>query len=67
MSKGAFVYLLYQKDFIEKDGDRYFVYEGSMFSEVTSDYVVSLEAFIVTHDYWLMYVVKGMCAKVDIF
>jgi len=54
MSKGEIVYLLYQKDFVEKDGDRYFIYEGSIFSEVTSDYVVNLEAFIVTHDYWLI-------------
>ena len=54
MSKEKFVYLLYQKDFSEKGGDRYFVYEGDVFKEVNSEYVVNINCFIVTHDYWLI-------------
>ncbi len=54
MSKGKFVYFLYQKDFSEKGNDRYFVYEDGLFSEVGSEYIVSLESFVVTHDFWLI-------------
>jgi DNA polymerase I-like protein with 3'-5' exonuclease and polymerase domains len=54
MSKEKFIYLLYQKDFSEKGGDRYFVYESNTFKEVNSEYVVNINSFIVTHDYWLI-------------
>ncbi|MDO6422968.1 DNA polymerase [Saccharophagus degradans] len=54
MSKKGMVYLTYQKDFSEKGNDRYFIYDGGSFSEVSSNQVVSLECFIVTHDFWLI-------------
>ena len=54
MSKGKFVYLVYQKDFSESGRDRYFLYDEEAFSEVSSDYVVSLDCFVVTHDFWLI-------------
>ncbi len=54
MNKGMFVYFLYQKDFSGKDNDRYFVYEKNLFREVESDYIISHESPIVTHDYWLI-------------
>ncbi|WP_105265141.1 DNA polymerase [Pseudoalteromonas sp. T1lg76] len=54
MSKGKTYFLLYQKDFSEKGGDRYFLYDGFDFAEVSSEKVISLEGFIVTHDYWLL-------------
>lgn len=54
MSKGEIVFLLYQKDFSENGKDRYFIYEGGMFSEVDSHYVVTLGCFVVTHDFWLI-------------
>lgn len=54
MSSEKIVYFLYQKDFSEKGNDRYFVYEDSQFSEVSSDYIISLKCYVVTHDYWLI-------------
>ncbi|MBI9092378.1 MAG: hypothetical protein JEZ12_24445 [Desulfobacterium sp.] len=54
MSKKKCIYFLYQKDFSEKGKDRYFVYEDGLFSEVDSDYIINLEADLVTHDYWLI-------------
>lgn len=49
-----YVCLVYQKDFIEKENDRYFLYEDGAFSEVESSYIITLECFIVTHDFWLI-------------
>lgn len=54
MSKGKILYLVYQKDFSEGGRDRYFIYEDGAFSEVDSEYVVSLDCFVVTHDFWLI-------------
>ncbi|MBY8201637.1 hypothetical protein KW514_10765 [Vibrio fluvialis] len=54
MSKGKIVFLLYQKDFSEKGNDRYFIYDDSKFEEVDSESVVSLDCFLVTHDFWLI-------------
>lgn len=54
MSKGKYVYLLYQKDFAEKGNDKYFLYDDGGFSEVTSSDIVSLDCFVVTHDFWLI-------------
>jgi len=54
MSKDKIIYFLYQKDFSETGNDRYFVYEDNLFSEVKLDYIISLETFVVTHDYWLI-------------
>lgn len=54
MSKDEIVFLVYQKDFSEKGNDRYFIYDGGEFSEVDSAYVVALECFLVTHDFWLI-------------
>ena len=47
-------FLLYQKDFSEKGGDRYFLYDGIDFSEVSSEEIILIEGVIVTHDYWLI-------------
>ena len=54
MSKGKTVYLVYQKDFSEGGRDRYFIYDGEGFSEVCSENVVTLDCFVVTHDFWLI-------------
>lgn len=54
MSKGKVVFLVYQKDFSEKGKDRYFIYEDGNFSEVDSEYVIGIECFLVTHDFWLI-------------
>ena len=54
MSKGRTVYLVYQKDFSEAGKDRYFIYDGEAFSEVSSEDVVALDCFVVTHDFWLI-------------
>ena len=54
MSKGKMVFLLYQKDFAENGKDRYFIFEEGKFSEVDSAYVVSINCFLVTHDFWLI-------------
>lgn len=54
MSKGKIVYFTYQKDFSERGGDRYFIYDGEAFTEVSSRYVVELDCFVVTHDFWLI-------------
>lgn len=48
------MYLLFQKDFSERRRDRYFIYDGEGFSEVFSEDVVSLDCFVVTHDFWLI-------------
>ncbi|MGB0664198.1 MAG: DNA polymerase [Pontibacterium sp.] len=45
---------MYQKDFSERGKDRYFIYDDGAFSEVDSEHVVSLECFVVTHDFWLI-------------
>lgn len=47
-------FFLYQKDFTEKDQDKYFLLEGTEFKEVTADYLVGLDCYLVTHDYWLI-------------
>jgi hypothetical protein len=54
MSKEKYVYLLYQKDFAEDGNDRYFLYEDGTFSEIGSFEVVSLDCFVVTHDFYLI-------------
>lgn len=54
MSKGRIVYFTYQKDFSERGRDRYFIYDGKAFSEVSSRDIVDLDCFIVTHDFWLI-------------
>ncbi|WP_185962426.1 DNA polymerase [Vibrio furnissii] len=54
MSKGKIVFLLYQKDFSENGQDRYFIFDDGKFSEVDSAYVVSIDCFLVTHDFWLI-------------
>lgn len=54
MSKGRIAFLVYQKDFSERGMDRYFLYEDGRFSEVDSSSVVSIECYLVTHDYWLI-------------
>ena len=54
MNKENPVYLVYQKDFSERGNDRYFIYDGYSFSEVNSEYIVSLTCFVVTHDFWLI-------------
>lgn len=54
MSKGKTVYFTYQKDFSESGGDRYFIYDGEAFSEVSSKDIVELDCFVVTHDFWLI-------------
>jgi DNA polymerase-1 len=54
MSKGKITYLVYQKDFSERGRDRYFIYDGDLFSEIDSEDVVLLDCFIVTHDFWLI-------------
>ncbi|WP_018274167.1 DNA polymerase [Teredinibacter turnerae] len=54
MSKGKIVYFTYQKDFSESGRDRYFIYDGEVFSEVSSDEVVALNCLVVTHDFWLI-------------
>lgn len=54
MSKGRTVYLTYQKDFSENGRDRYFIYDGEAFTEVSSKNVVALDCFVVTHDFWLI-------------
>lgn len=54
MSKGRVVYFVYQKDFSERGRDRYFIYDGETFSEVSSKFVVELDCFVVTHDFWLI-------------
>ncbi|WP_249978727.1 DNA polymerase [Vreelandella olivaria] len=54
MSKGRTVYFTYQKDFSESGRDRYFIYDGEAFTEVSSENVVALNCFVVTHDFWLI-------------
>ncbi len=54
MSEGKYVYLVYQKDFAENGVDRYFLYNDGGFSEVAASEVVSLDCFVVTHDFWLI-------------
>ena len=54
MIKGDIAYLTYQKDFSEKGKDRYFIYDGDSFSEVSSREVAELSCFVVTHDFWLI-------------
>lgn len=54
MSKGRTVYFTYQKDFSESGRDRYFIYDGEAFTEVSSENVVALDCFVVTHDFWLI-------------
>lgn len=54
MSEGKYVYLVYQKDFAENGVDRYFLYKDGGFSEVAASEVVSLNCFVVTHDFWLI-------------
>jgi hypothetical protein len=54
MNKEKCVYLVYQKDFAEDGNDRYFLYENGAFSEVDSSYIVLLDCFVVTHDFWLI-------------
>lgn len=54
MSKGSTVYFTYQKDFSERGRDRYFIYDGNAFAEVTSRKIVELDCFVVTHDFWLI-------------
>lgn len=54
MSKGKYVYLIYQKDFSENGNDRYFLYQDGAFSEVDSSIVVSIDCFLVAHDFWLI-------------
>lgn len=54
MSKGSTVYFTYQKDFSESGKDRYFIYDGEAFYEVSSEEVVALDCFVVTHDFWLI-------------
>ena len=48
------IYFIYQKDFTEKGNDRYFIYENKKFSEVTSEKIISLDALLITHDFWLI-------------
>lgn len=54
MNEKKYVYFLYQKDFSEKGGDRYFLYENGVFSEVKSSDIISLDCFVITHDFWLI-------------
>jgi len=54
MSKGRTVYFTYQKDFSESGRDRYFIYDGEAFTEVSSENIVALDCFVVTHDFWLI-------------
>jgi len=54
MSKRRAVYFTYQKDFSERGRDRYFIYDGEAFNEVSSRNVVELDCFVVTHDFWLI-------------
>ncbi|HDY7823326.1 TPA: hypothetical protein RQK13_004211 [Vibrio vulnificus] len=54
MSKGTIKFFLYQKDFSEKGNDRYFILENDYFKEVDLKYIVSIDCFLVTHDFWLI-------------
>lgn len=54
MSKGSISFLIYQKDFSEKSIDRYFIYDGDCYQEVTALQVASIDHFLVTHDFWLI-------------
>lgn len=54
MSESKYVYLVYQKDFAENGADRCFLYNNGEFCEVTASEVVSLDCFVVTHDFWLI-------------
>lgn len=54
MINGRIVYLAYQKDFAECGGDRYFIYDGAAFYEVSSEEVVLLDCLVVTHDFSLI-------------
>ncbi|MES2208219.1 MAG: DNA polymerase [Pseudomonadota bacterium] len=54
MIKENFIYFLYQKDFTESGNDRYFLYKDSEFLEVESYDIISLDQFLITHDFWLI-------------
>lgn len=54
MIEGKVVFFVYQKDFSENGKDRYFTFEDGKFSEVDLVYLVSLDCFLVTHDFWLI-------------
>lgn len=49
-----FSYLTYQKDFSDNGNDRYFLYNGDLFQEVTTKAIMNIDKTIVTHDYWLI-------------
>ena len=67
MNKRKYAYLVYQKDFAEKGNDKYFLYVNGEFSEVEASDVVSLDSFVVTHDFWLiansLYKKRGILPK----
>lgn len=52
MTKSTAAVLLYQRDFSNKDQDRYFLLEDEAFSEKSAHEIVDLKFTIVTHDYW---------------
>ncbi|MFI2810945.1 DNA polymerase [Microbulbifer sp. JSM ZJ756] len=54
MNEERILYLVYQKDFSESGYDRYFLFDGEAFSEVSSQEVVALDCILVTHDFWLI-------------
>lgn len=54
MIRDDFLYLVYQKDFSEKGMDRFFIYNGDEFLEVSSDDIISIDCYLVTHDFWLI-------------
>jgi len=46
--------LLYQKDFAEKGDDKYFVYNNSIFKQITANEVIAHDGIYITHDFWLI-------------
>lgn len=54
MNKRETVYFTYQKDFSERGMDRYFIFDGETFAEVSAKHIVALDCFVVTHDFWLI-------------
>lgn len=46
--------LLYLKDFTEKGNDRYFLFEDSLFEEISLEVLMNKKCYIVTHDFWLI-------------
>lgn len=45
---------LYQKDFSEQGGDRYFLYYEDQLKEVSAQELVQIQTRLVTHDFWLI-------------